>query len=150
MKTVIITLAACLFVLSSYAQQPVEWSFYAKKISGNTYEIHLTANIDKGWYICSQFSGKKGPSPTEIKITPVKGLSLAEKFEERGTLQKGKNAVQNYQFQYFENQVDFVQVVTLRKNENEKINAEGAVSFAASNGSQTLPTFTVNFSMPLD
>ncbi|MBX2924715.1 MAG: hypothetical protein KF746_21110 [Chitinophagaceae bacterium] len=150
MKKIIVTFTGIFFVLLSFAQQQVEWSFFSKKINDNTYEIHLTASIEKGWVLYSQFSPKKGAVATVINITPVKGLSPSDKFEEKGVLQKRKNVVQDYQVEYFENQVDFVREVTVRKNAGEKPNAEGSVSYITSNGSQTLPRFTVNFSIPLN
>ena len=33
---------------------PVLWSFSSKKIADKTYEVHLTATIQKGWHMYSQ------------------------------------------------------------------------------------------------
>lgn len=148
MKKIIVLLFGLFLASQSFAQQPVEWSFFSKKINNNDYEVHLIATIEKGWFIYSQFSSKNGLSPTEITVTPLKEIRLSKNFDEQGTVQKRRSADQNTKIQVFENQVDFVQVVTVRGN--EKSNVQGSVSFVASNGSQTLPKFTVDFSVPLN
>ncbi len=63
----------CLFVfgftLVSFGQQDkVVWSSEAKKIDDNTYNIVLTADVDSGWYIYSQFIEPGGPIPTAIEL----------------------------------------------------------------------------------
>lgn len=130
------------------AAQPVEWSFYAKKITQSDYEIHLTATIDNGWILYSQFSDKGGPAPTIISTMPGKNLKFSKIFEERGTLMNRKIAGQNTRVKYFEQQVDFVQVVSLKGSQKE--NVQGSIAFVSSNGVQTNPPFTVNFSIPLN
>ncbi|MGN6436487.1 MAG: hypothetical protein ACTHMM_08125 [Agriterribacter sp.] len=148
MKKIIVLLSGLFFVSQSFAQQPVEWSFFSKKINNSDYEVHLTATIEKGWFIYSQFSSKNGPAPTEITVAPAKEIKLSKNFDEQGVVQKRRSADQNTKIQVFENQVDFVQVISVRGN--QKPTLEGAVSFVASNGSQTLPRFTVNFAVPLN
>ncbi|MGN6494900.1 MAG: hypothetical protein ACTHLE_23135 [Agriterribacter sp.] len=45
MKKTIVLLSGLFFISQSFAQQPVEWSFFSKKINNNDYEVHLTATI---------------------------------------------------------------------------------------------------------
>lgn len=148
MKRIVSLLIGLFFVLQSFAQQPVEWSFFSKKISDNQYEIHLTATIDKGWFIFSQSSSKNESSPTEIKMQSVKEIRSAKGFTEMGTLIKKKDAIQNVKKEVYENQVDFVQVVSLQGNTKTKV--DGTISFVASNGVQSLPKATVAFSVQLN
>ena len=136
------------FVLRSFAQQPVEWSFFSKKISDGQYEIHLIATIDKGWYIFSQSSSKNESSPTEIKVQSARELKTSKAFTEMGNLIRKKDMVQNVKKEFYENQVDFVQVVSLQGNNKTKF--DGTISFVATNGAQSLPKTTVSFSLQLN
>ena len=36
------------------AQNPVTWTFTSKKLTDNSYEIRMTATIEKGWHLYSQ------------------------------------------------------------------------------------------------
>ena len=148
MKKIFLVLTGLFFMCGLYAQEPVEWTFFTKKLTDGSYEVHLSATIDKGWFICSQYSSKKGPSPTEIKVTQSENVKLSGKFEEVGMLQKRKSAEDNARLQVFENQVEFVSKASVR--DHQKGSLQGTVSFAVSDGAQTLPKKTVNFSVPLN
>ncbi len=147
MKRFIIALTGLFFVSPLLAQHPVEWSFYSKKINSNTYEIHLVATIDKDWHIYSQHSSKKGPSPAVIDITQVANVRLHKGVKEEGTPVKKKN-VENISVQYFENQLSFVQTVTVSGPVAEHV--KGTISYVAASPSKTLPPQTVGFSVMLD
>lgn len=148
MKKISLILAGLFFMAGLYAQEPVEWTFFTKKLADGSYEIHLSATIDKGWFICSQYSSKKGLSPTEIKITQSENVKLSGKFEEVGMLQKRKSDEDNARLQVFENQVEFVSKASVRDHQRGSI--QGTVSFVASDGAQSLPKKTVNFSVSLN
>lgn len=148
MKRISLVLAAMFFMTGLYAQEPVEWTFFTKKLADGSYEVHLSATIDKGWFICSQYSSKKGSSPTEIKVTQSENVKLSGKFEEIGALQKRKSAEGNARLQVFEKQVEFVSKVSV--GDHQKGSLQGTVSFVASDGAQTLPEKTVSFSVPLN
>ncbi|MBN8858297.1 MAG: hypothetical protein J0H29_07900 [Sphingobacteriales bacterium] len=148
MKKISLILTSLFFMSGLYAQEPVEWSFFTKKLTDGSYEVHLSATIDKGWFICSQYSPKKGFSPTEIKVTQNENVKLSGKFEEVGALQKRKSAEDNARLQVFETQVEFVSKASVR--DHQKGNLQGTISFVASDGAQTLPQKTVNFSVSLN
>jgi thiol:disulfide interchange protein DsbD len=148
MKKISLILISLFFIGGLYAQEPVEWTFFTKKLTDGSYEVHLSATIDKGWFICSQYSSKKGSSPTEIKVTQGENVKLSGKFEEVGALQKRKGAEDNVRLQVFENQVEFVSKASVR--DHQKGSLQGTISFVASDGAQTLPQKTVNFSVSLN
>lgn len=147
MKHFIIALTGLFFVSPLLAQHPVEWSFYSKKISGNTYEIHLLATIDKDWHVYSQHSSKKGPSPAAISIVPATNVRLQKGVKEEGALIKRKNT-ENISVQYFENRLTFVQTVTLTGSVSEPV--KGTISYVAASASKTLPPQDVDFSVRLE
>ncbi|MCC6601062.1 MAG: hypothetical protein IT223_10365 [Crocinitomicaceae bacterium] len=148
MKKIFMTLVSLFFMCGLYAQEPVEWTFFTKKLNDGSYEIHLAASIDKGWFICSQYSSKNGPSPTEIEISGSDNVRLYGKFDEVGAVQKRKSAEHNARLQVFEGQVEFVQKASLR--DQQKGSAQGTISFVASDGAHTLPVKTVRFSVLLN
>ena len=148
MKRIYLILAGLFFMGGLYAQEPVEWTFFTKKLTDGSYEVHLSATIDKGWFICSQYSSKKGATPTVIKVTGSENVKLSGKFEEVGTLQKRKGAEDNTRLQVFENRVEFVSKASAR--DHQKGSIQGTVSYTASDGAQTLPEKTVNFSVLLN
>jgi hypothetical protein len=54
MKKFITLSLVLLSTLILKAQNPVTWSFSAKKLDDKTYEVHMTANIQSGWHVFSQ------------------------------------------------------------------------------------------------
>ena len=58
------------FALSTNAQrEPVKWTLEAEKISETGYDIIFTAQIDKGWSVCSpHLESDEGPIPTSFKF----------------------------------------------------------------------------------
>lgn len=64
---------------------PVSWKFDYKKISDTEYDLILTATLDKGWNIYSQFTDpNNGPLPTTFTFTPGEHFSLEGKMQEAG------------------------------------------------------------------
>ncbi len=65
---------------------PVTWSASAKKISGEEYELLLHAQVEKGWYIYSQFlEGDDGPIPTSFLFNTDNGnAEFVDKVKEEG------------------------------------------------------------------
>src|SRR3569833_3653899 len=112
MKKTILFCLALLTVTLGMAQsgKQVKWTYSAKKIADKTYEVHLTANIGAGWHMYAQ-EGGDGPISTAYPFTknplaPVKG-----KPKEKGKMVKKYEDAFKAEVRYYENSVDFVQVV---------------------------------------
>ncbi|MBC7566204.1 MAG: disulfide bond formation protein DsbD, partial [Pedobacter sp.] len=67
------------FCLSTQAQisdpnakieKPVKWSYGSAIISDKEFDLIITARIEKGWHVYSQFIGDGGPIPTSFKFQP--------------------------------------------------------------------------------
>ncbi|MFN8253229.1 MAG: protein-disulfide reductase DsbD family protein [Ferruginibacter sp.] len=146
MKKILIPLAL-LFVTGTAAAQKVAWSFSAKKLAGNKFELHLTATPPAGWHIYSQNTADGGPLPTEFTFNANPLVTIAGKPKEMG------KAVQYYDknfkvnVTYLEGKVDFVQVVTLKGK--VKTNITGKVESMICNDNRCLPPTTENFSIAL-
>ncbi|MDQ2719651.1 MAG: protein-disulfide reductase DsbD N-terminal domain-containing protein [Bacteroidota bacterium] len=149
MKFLMFTLILCLPALTAFAQikTPVSWSFTAKKIDAKTYEVHLTASIEKDWHIYSQTTPDGGPIPTSITFTKNPLLTLEGDAKEVGKLEKHNEPLFGVDVKQFSNKVDFVQIVKLKAPVKTSVSV--AVEFMVCNDKQCLPPTTKKFSIAL-
>lgn len=149
MKKTILFFALALMVKISFAQvqDPVKWSFSAKKISAGTYEIHLTATIDKGWHTYSQSTPDGGPIPTSVNFNKNPLLTMDGVVKEVGKLEQHNEPLFGVEVKQFSNKVDFVQSVKIKGN--AKTSVTGSVEFMVCNDKQCLPPKTEKFSVSL-
>ncbi len=127
---------------------PYKWSYEAKKIAANTYELHFVVDVNSPWHTYSQFTPDGGPIPTHFTFTKNPLYSLDGKVKEEGKLLKKHEAVFGVDVKYFNGKVDFVQLVKLKGN--AKTNFSGEVEFMVCNDQQCLPPATEKFSIPLN
>jgi hypothetical protein len=141
----LIPVLALLFATSVFGQsnKQVQWNFTSKKVSDNTYEIHMTATVNGDWHLYSQNVGVDGPVPTSFNFNKNPLLVLDNKVKEVGALVKKKEEVWGGVVNYYQNKVNFIQVVKLKGN--IKTNVAGKVEFMVCNESQCLPPSTVDF-----
>jgi thiol:disulfide interchange protein DsbD len=141
----LIPVLALLFATSVFGQsnKQVQWNFTSKKIAENTYEIHMTATVNGSWHLYAQEVGVDGPVPTTFSFTKNPLLVIDKKVKEEGKLVKKKEEVWGGVVNYYENKVNFIQVVKLKSN--AKTNVAGKVEFMVCNDSQCLPPSTVDF-----
>ncbi|RFS24496.1 hypothetical protein DVR12_04610 [Chitinophaga silvatica] len=140
--------ALALFALpilaSAQIENPVKWSFTAKKVDATTYEVHATATIEKGWHLYAQEAGE-GPEPTSFKFTKNPLATLQGKVEEVGKLHKSFDKNFNSELKYYENNVDFVQKVTVKGKAATKV--KGTVTFMVCDDHQCLPPKDIDFAV---
>ena len=141
-------LLLCSNFLFAQIQNPVTWSTNSKKIDGKTYEVHVTAKIDKGWHIYSQTTAEGGPIPTSFTFTKNPLVIVEGKVKEIGKLEKHIEPLfQNIEVKQFSNNVDFVQTVKLKAP--VKTSVDVAVEFEVCNDKQCMPPTTKKFSVAL-
>jgi thiol:disulfide interchange protein DsbD len=153
MKKISATLVFTFIVAMSFAQieNPVSWSYEAKKKTANTYEIVITANVENPWHIYSQNTGKGGPIATEIKFKPNPLVTIqAGKPKELGKVEKVMD--NNFgpppvQVSYYSDKVQFVQTVTVKGS--VKTNIAGTVEYMVCNDSKCLPPTKKSFDLKL-
>jgi thiol:disulfide interchange protein DsbD len=146
----VITAAFLIFfsnLLFAQVQNPVEWTATSKKIADKTYEVRLTANINKGWHIYSQTTPDGGPVPTNISFTKNPLVTLNGHAKEIGKLEEHNEPLFGVDVKQFSNKVDFVQVVKLKAPVKTSVNV--AVEFMVCNDKQCLPPSTRKFSVAL-
>lgn len=118
------------------AQQPVEWSSAASKISKGVYEVRIKARLQKPWHIYSAFMDEGGPVPTKLNYNGP-SLKPLTKIKENGTLKTSFEPVFNINVKYFEDSVTFVQKVAIKDPSVDQLS--GAVDYMLCNNRQCLP-----------
>lgn len=146
MKKFFFTLFVAFIFSGTYAQlnNPVQWDFTAKKISGNVYEMHLTATLGAKWHIYAQEAGE-GPEPTSFSFTKNPLLAFDGKVKEVGKLEKSFDKNFNSVLRYYADKVDFVQKVKLKSSVPTVI--KGTVTYMVCNDRQCLPPKDIPFSI---
>lgn len=138
-------LLCCLPLLALAQADPVQWNTSIKKINANTYEIHLTATVKSPWHLYSQATPAGGPVPTVISFAKNPVLAFDGNVLEKGDLVKKREEVFGIDVMYFNNTVDFVQVVKTKAK--VKTNVTGSVRYMVCNDRECLPPKTVSFEL---
>jgi hypothetical protein len=146
MKLWILALIAVLSIHAS-AQKPVHWKFSAKRIADKTYEIHLTARMDQPWHIYSQSTPPGGPAAIRIEFTNNPLVTISGSVKEHGALKTKKEKAFGVEVSYYEDKVDFIQLVKIKSN--GKTSVTGYIQYMAGNEEQSLPITTASFNVAL-
>ena len=137
MKRFILLAIIGLMFTAVQAQNPVSWTFSAKKIDDKTYEVHMTANIQSGWHLYSQNQPDDAIAiPTGFTINNNPLIKLDGKIKEMGSLEKFHDKKLDVSANQYSNKVDFVQVVKLKAS--AKTNISGSVEFQTCNDEKCL------------
>lgn len=147
MKKLIVAIGIMVFIISAVNAQKVAWTYTAKKLAGNKYELHITAQPPIGWHIYSQTTPDGGPVPTSFTFNknPLVTLSGAVKENGKMTTYYDKNFKVNVK--YFDGKVEFVQVISAKAK--IKTNITGEVESMICNDKQCLPPTTEKFAIAL-
>jgi hypothetical protein len=151
MKRILTLAVYIVFACAGQAQvhtTPYSWTYSAKKISDNVYELHFLVELSNPWHTYSQFTPDGGPVPTKFSFAKNPLYALDGKVKENGTLIKKHEAVFGVDVKYFNDKVDFVQVIKLKTS--AKTNFSGSVEFMVCNDQQCLPPATQKFSIALN
>jgi hypothetical protein len=142
-KTILLGLGLLManFVMAQSSTQ-VKWTYAAKKIGDKTYEIHMTAVIGGDYHLYAQDAGGDGPIPTAFTFVKNPLLITDGKVKEVGKMIKKFESAWSHDVNYYENTVDFVQVVKLKSN--VKTSLAGKVEFMVCNDRQCLPPADVD------
>lgn len=149
MKKIFTIILLIVFATTVNAQQKITWSFTAKKLPNNKYELHLIANPPAGWHIYSQTTPDGGPIPTEFKFTNNALVTVAvTKPKEVGKLVTYFDKNFKVDVKYFEGKVDFVKTVTVKGK--IKTNISGTVESMICNDRTCMPPTTEKFNIALN
>ncbi|MDE3124105.1 MAG: sugar transporter [Bacteroidota bacterium] len=149
MKKIIVVITLAMFTTLAQAQikDPVSWKYTAVKKNANTYEIMITANVEKPWHIYSQNTGAGGPVPTSFTFKKNPLITVEGKTIEVGKLQKVYDNNFKTEVLYYSGQVIFKQMVKLKGN--VKTNISGTVEYMVCDDVQCLPPTKKTFDIKL-
>ena len=149
MRKIFFSIIVVISSITGFAQveKPVKWNFTTKKISNDTYEVHLTATIQTGWHIYSQSTPDGGPTPTTISFSKNPFISPEGTIKELGKLEQHHEKLFGVDVRQFSNKVVFVQTIKLKST--VKTALKGTIEFMACNDKQCLPPGTTEFSVSI-
>jgi len=144
----IILLVAILFSVGQVAGQSgsarmVNWTFASKKIADDTYEVRFLADINGKFHIYAQDVGVEGPVATTFTFHRNPLLDFNGKVKEVGKVVRKYEDVWGGDVNYFENKVEFVQLIKLKKK--IKTTVGGTVEFMVCDDKECLPPAEVPF-----
>jgi hypothetical protein len=134
------------FVQSASAQieNPVNWTYTAKKISAKSYELHITATIADKWHIYAQNAGN-GPEPTSFTFSKNPLVKLDGSVKELGKLETSYDPNFKSTLRFYSNKVDFVQKINLKSSASTVV--KGIITYMVCNDKKCLPPKDVPFSI---
>jgi thiol:disulfide interchange protein DsbD len=149
MKRITIAFVFLLAATFSFAQtnNPVNWSYEAKKKTADTYEIVITANVDHPWHIYSQNTGKGGPIATTVTFKTNPLVTKNGAVKEIGKLEKVFDKNFDTDVLFYSEKVQFVQNVKVKGG--IKTNVSGTVEYMVCDDSHCLPPVKVPFDLKL-
>ena len=132
---------------SAQIENPVKWTYTAKKISDKVYDIYITATLENKWHIYAQDAGE-GPEPTSLSFSKNPLLNLDGKVKEEGKLEKEYDKNFGSTLKFYSNKVSFVQRVKLKSAVATVL--KGNINYMVCNDKKCLPPkeypFTINIS----
>lgn len=126
---------------------PVSWKFSVENVKGDEATLVLSATIQSGWYLYSQFIEEGGPIPTSFSFEKSDAYSLIGSVSESPKAVPAFDAVFSMQIAKHKNKVDFKQKVKLKQ---AKVTVKGMLEFMTCDDRNCLPPEEVPFSINVD
>ena len=126
---------------------PVSWKFTAENVHGKEATVVITATIQPGWHVYSQFIEEGGPIPTSFKFDKGKGYSLIGKVSESPKAISAFDPNFNMQIAWHKTKVQFSQKIKLTE---PKVQVSGTLEFMVCNDTNCLPPEEIPFTVSID
>ncbi|MBC7758760.1 MAG: hypothetical protein H7069_07895, partial [Phormidesmis sp. FL-bin-119] len=127
-------------------EDPVRWSYRSEKVTDTEFDLVITATIEKGWHVYSQFIKDGGPIPTSFKFTPSKTYKLKGAVSELPKAVSAFDKNFDMQIAWHKDKVDFRQRIILTV---PKTTVSGMLEFMVCNDQKCLPPVEVEFQIPV-
>ncbi len=131
-------------VASAQIENPVKWSYTAKRISDKVYDVYVTATLDNKWHIYAQDAGE-GPEPTSLSFSKNPLINLDGKVKEEGKLEKEYDKNFGSTLKFYSNKVSFVQRIKLKSTVATVL--KGSVNYMVCNDRKCLPPKEIPFTV---
>lgn len=123
---------------------PVKWSYSVENNGTEKATLVISAKIDKGWHLYSQFIGDGGPVPTSFRFEKSNGYTLVGKVNEVPKAKVFQDDIFGMEVAWFEKTATFKQDIKVNSKDNFKI--KGTLEFMVCDDKQCLPPEEVEFS----
>ncbi|MEJ7780041.1 MAG: cytochrome c biogenesis protein CcdA [Daejeonella sp.] len=130
--------------LNAKIYDPVKWGYSSQKISDKEFDLIITADIEKGWHVYSQFIEEGGPIPTSFKFKPSPAYSLKGKVSETPKAASAFDKNFDMQIAWHKDRVVFKQRIILN---DAKATISGMLEFMVCNDERCLPPAEVDFNI---
>jgi len=150
MKKVLLTLVISTGIFAmAFAQieNPVTWSYSAKKVADKVYELQMTAILSPGWHLYSQNAGEALSDPTSFVFANNPLFKLENKVKETGKLISEYDPTMKGVLKFYKDKVTFTQRVKMKSTAPTV--AKGTVTYIVCNDRKCLPPKDVDFSIKL-
>lgn len=124
--------------------KPVKWGFVSVPGKGSEATLMITATLEDGWHIYSQFLEEGGPLPTTISFTPSPEYTLVDKVKEEGVAVKSYDKTFMMDIVWYARSVVFSQKVKLHA---PLTIIQGKVEFMVCTDEMCLPPEVVSFNL---
>lgn len=147
MKKILFLVLAFSITTLAYSQlNPVKWSYAATRVGQNEFDLRFTADIEKGWYVYSQYlESNEGPVATTFVFEVDSNTSLVGETKEEGTKHEGYDELFAMNIIKFSGKPVFTQRV--RVNSFGKVT--GYLTFMTCDDEKCLPPKDVEYSFDL-
>jgi thiol:disulfide interchange protein len=142
--SILFTLIFISFTGIAQIYNPVKWSFSAEAINEKEAYVVITADLEKGWHIYSQFIDDGGPIPTTFTFNKSADYSLIGKAIEIPKANPVLDKTFNLMIASHEDKVVFKQKIALKKPE---VKVSGSLEFMVCNDERCLPPDDLEFSI---
>jgi thiol:disulfide interchange protein DsbD len=144
----LLSLSLALFAaLTATAQSnPVKWTYEAKKVSDDAYDLVFTAQIQDGWYVYSQYlETDDGPIRTSFNYDANLALEFQGKNKEEGRRYEGYDDLFGMNIIKFSGTPTFTQRVRVKS----ATTLTGYLEFMTCDEEKCLPPVSQTFSFSL-
>ena len=148
-KLPVLLLLVTVLTSTLFAQivNPVKWSFSSSAVQNRETEIILTAKIDKGWHLYSQYIDKGGPIPTSFKFEKSRDYQLVGKVTEP----KAKSVfddIFNMNVKYFDGKAVFKQRIKILSSKSFTV--KGTFEYMTCNDESCIPFSDNEFNVKIN
>ena len=126
---------------------PVKWETTVENISENEATVVITATIEPGWHVYSQFIEEGGPVPTSFRFNEGNGYRLIGSVTESPQAVSGFDPFFNMEIAWHKSKVQFLQKIQLTA---PQVSVSGTLEFMACNDKNCLPPEEVPFEASID
>jgi len=132
--------------LKSQVLEPVTWSFRSEKTGDNTFELVMTAELEKEWHLYAMDIDPGGPIPTSFTFEPGAGFTLTGKTVEVTKPEVKYDNSFSMNIGMHSDRAEFRQKVTVT---GSPVTVKGYVTFMSCDDKQCLSPRDVEFALVL-